>query len=111
MSFQQLAPAESGWKAVFSEPDGTESISRILAWAIGADKEAEITGVIVDPDDPSRIVAAASATSPGGGTFLRYRYVAPEPIVVTVPPVPTPVSAKDDDSPEQLAKSLLKRRR
>lgn len=108
MRVEQLTSAEPGWKAVFKEPDGSESMSRILGWAVLAGEEGEVAGMIVDPDEPSRIVPASSATSPGGGSFARYRFVQPEPIVVAAPP-PAPAPAKD--SPEQLAKSLLKRRR
>jgi len=109
---EQLTPAESGWKAVFKEPEGMESLSRVLAWAVLGAGESEICGVIVDPSDPSRIVPAADATSPGGGTFVRYRFVAPEPIVVAAPPkTPAPEEMKLEDAPEQLAKGLLRRKR
>ena len=106
MRIQQLTPAESGWKAVFKEPDGSESISRILGWALLGDDGA-IAGVVVDPADPARVVPAAEASSPGGGTFLRYRFVPPEPIVV---PAPAPPAVKEDTT-EQIAKGLLKRKR
>ena len=109
MRIETLTPAEPGWKAVFKEPDGSESLSRILGWAVLGGEEGEVAGVIVDPAEPSRIVPASNATSPGGGSFARYRFVQPEPIVVAAPAPPTPTPAQD--SPEQLAKSLLKRRR
>jgi len=105
---EQLTSAESGWKAVFKEPDGSESLSRVLGWAVMGGEEGEVAGVIVDPAEPSRIVPASSATSPGGGSFVRYRFVQPEPIVVAAPAPPAP---PPQDSTEQLAKSLLKRRR
>jgi len=110
MGIQQLVPAETGWKAVFSEPDGGESLSRIVAWAaVGEtdDDEAVVVGLIVDPSSPSEIVRAPEAFSPDGGNFVRYRFVAPEPpqIVVTQPePPPT-------DTAEEVAKKLIKRRR
>ena len=108
MRIDQLAWAEPGWKAVFKEPDGKESLSRIVGWAVVGGDETQIAGVIVDPNEPSRMALANEATSPAGGTFLRYRFIQPEPIVVAAPPPPAPSAT---DAPEQLAKSLLKRRR
>jgi hypothetical protein len=99
----QLVAAEHGWKAVFKEPDGAETVSRILGWAV-ADGGDELVGVIVDPGEPSRIIPAAGAASPGGGTFTRYRFVPPEP----PPPPPPPAPA---EAATQLAKGVLKRRR
>jgi len=106
----QLVNAEAGWKAVFKEPDGTESVSRILGWAVsGGSGESAVVGVIVDPSSPAEIVSAVDAVSPGGGAFSRYRYIAPDPIVVQ-PPAPPPPPPKDD-TVEQAAKGLLKRKR
>ncbi|HKI90798.1 MAG TPA: hypothetical protein VJ986_00735 [Gaiellaceae bacterium] len=111
MRIGHLVPAEPGWKAVFKEPDGGESQSRILAWAVSDDGDTDdgtgMFGVIVDPSAPSRIVRAADAVPPSGATFNRYRYVAPEPLVVRAP-APAPES---DDTAERLAKGLLKRKR
>jgi len=108
---EQLVAAEPGWKAVFKESDDSETMSRILGWAVG-DGGDELVGVIVDPAEPSRIVAAAGATSPGGGTFTRYRFVPPER---PPPPSPPPAAEAPEQKPEeaarQLAKSVLKRRR
>jgi hypothetical protein len=100
---EQLVAAEPGWKAVFKEPDGSETMSRILGWA-AVDGEDELVGVIVDPVEPSRIVPATGSTSPGGGSFVRYRFVPPEP----PPPPPPPAPA---EAATQLAKGVLKRRR
>jgi hypothetical protein len=110
---EQLVPAEVGWKAVFSEPDGAESVSRILSWAVVGDApdETRVVGVIVDPADPSRVVPAPGASSPGGGTFSRYRFVAPEPIVVAAPAPPPPAAPEPEDPAEQIAKGLLRRKR
>jgi hypothetical protein len=111
VQIKQLVPAEPGWKAVFKEPDGGESLSRILAWAVAegdAEAGAALFGVIVDPAEPTRIVNAADAAPPSGGEFSRYRYVAPEPIVVPGPPAPAP---PEEDPAEQLAKGFLRRKR
>ena len=111
MRIEQLVTAETGWRAVFKEPDGSESVSRILGWAVTGDgDETTVVGVIVDPAAPSQIVGAVDAVSPAGGSFSRYRYVAPEPIVVPAPPPPPP-EPKQDDTAEQLAKGFLKRKK
>ena len=102
MQIEQLTPAEPGWRAVFNEPDGTESLSRVVGWAILGGEESEISGVIVDPADPSRIIPASGAFSPGGGEFARYRFVPPDPIVLPAPAAPLP-AAEREDAPEQLA--------
>ena len=109
MRIEQLVSAESGWRAVFKEPDGGESLSRILGWAIlGSGDELELAGVIVDPSEPSRIVPASEAVAPAGGSFSRYRYVPPEPLPAAAP---APVAPAPEDTAEQLTKSFLKRRR
>ena len=113
MQIEQLIPAETGWKAVFAEPDGVESISRILGWAVRqGDDGGELVGLIVDPGQPSQIVAAVEASSPDGGTFSRYRFVAPDPLSVKVEaPPPPPAPEESESTAEQVAKGLLKRRK
>ncbi len=75
MSIQQLVPAETGWKALFEEPTEEITRSRIIGWALVETGGAvEIVGMIVDPTDPSRIIAAPGALSPGGGSFSRYGF-------------------------------------
>jgi hypothetical protein len=110
MRIKHLVSAEPGWKVVFKEPDGTESMSRVIGWAVADDDgdQTEVVGVIVDPAAPSQIVVAPDAVSPAGGAFSRYRYVAPEPIVVPAPPPPPP---PEPDEATKMAKSLLKRKR
>lgn len=112
---EQLVSAESGWKAVFKEPEGEESTSRIVGWAVtGSGDETSVVGVIVDPSEPSRLVVASEAVSPDGGSFSRYRYVAPPPPPPPPPPPAAPAAKEEptpQDSAQQLAKSLLKRRR
>jgi len=110
MAFKQLVPAEVGWKAVFTEPDGSESLSRIVAWASVDDGDGDssaVVGLIVDPSEPSAVVSAPGTISPDGGEFLRYRFVAPPaPKVVVEQPAPPPT-----DTAEEVAKKLIKRRR
>lgn len=113
MRIRQVVAAEAGWKAVFEERDGSESVSRILGWAVAGDEgeEPELFGLIVDPATPSRIVGAVDAVSPAGGEFRRYRYVAPEPIVVQPPAPPPPPPPEPPDPAEELAKGFLRRKR
>ena len=113
MAIRELVAAEPGWKAVFVEDDGTESVSRILCWAVAgnADEAGEVRGLIVDPSAPERVVRADEALSPAGGTFSRYRFVAPEPIIVPAPPPPPPPPAAEPDPAEELARGFLRRKR
>jgi len=111
MAIEQLVSAESGWRAVFAEPDGSESLSRILGWAVRGD---EVVGLIVDPAAPARIVSAAEAGSPSGGKFLRYRYVVEKPAPAPAAPAPAEDAEKTpapEDAAKQLVKSVIKRRR
>lgn len=110
MAIEQLVAAESGWRAVFAEPDGSESLSRIVAWAASGE---EVVGLIVDPATPARIVPAPEAGSPSGGKFNRYRYV-PEKAPAAAPPAKAGDEEKTpepEDAAKQLVKSVIKRRR
>jgi hypothetical protein len=110
VQIEQLVPAETGWKAVFKEPEGDETTSRILGWAVlTVADEHEVVGMIVDPLDPTQIVPAPDAGSPDGGSFSRYRFVPPEPIKIAAPPPPEEPAPQE--AATQLAKSVLKRGR
>ncbi len=75
MKIQQLVAAEPGWKAVFDDPDGATSQSRIVGWALAGSANAlEIVGLVVDPVQPTRVLPAPEATSLEGGTFARYGF-------------------------------------
>jgi hypothetical protein len=111
MAIQQLVSAESGWRAVFAEPDGSESMSRIVGWAV---QGGAVVGLIVDPAAPARIVAAAEASSPSGGKFNRYRYVAEKPAPAAPAGAPGAEGEEPpapEDAAKQLVKSVIKRRR
>jgi len=68
--FVQIVPADSGWRAVYQDPnDPTETeIARVAAWALSenAAGEREVVGLVADGN---RLVPAAEA-----GTLLRYGY-------------------------------------
>jgi hypothetical protein len=72
-----LVPAERGWRALYAGeyPEDEES-SRVVAWALTEDDEGvqEVVGMIVDPNDPSRIVPAAEGVTPVAVTFIRYGF-------------------------------------
>lgn len=71
-----LIPAGDGWRALFGHGSAAAR-SRIVGWAVVADEDGEqVVGMVVDPNDPSRIVAAPSATDPEAGAFTRYGFAA-----------------------------------
>ena len=107
MAIEQLVSAESGWRAVFAEPDGSESMSRIVGWAV---RDGSVVGLIVDPAAPSKVVPAADASSPSGGKFARYRYVAEKPAAAAAA-APGEGDKEPEDAAKQLVKSVIKRRR
>jgi hypothetical protein len=72
-----LVPAERGWRALYSGeyPEDEES-SRVVAWALTEDEEGvqEVVGMIVDPNDPSRIVRAPEGITSVATAFIRYGF-------------------------------------
>ncbi len=76
-SFSSLVPADSGWRALFADAEGAATgRSRVVAWGIvdGADG-SRVVGVIADPNDPRRLVAADETVDEDGGSLQRYGYV------------------------------------
>ena len=73
---QNLIPAGDGWRALFGHGSAAAR-SRIVGWAVVTGEDGEqVVGMVVDPNDPSRIVAAPSATDPEAGAFTRYGFAA-----------------------------------
>jgi hypothetical protein len=66
---QQFTAAHPAWRAVFDD----DSLVRVVAWAVVGD-EARIVGFVVDPTDPSRVIAAPEARTAEGAGFLRYGF-------------------------------------
>ena len=66
----EIVQAESGWRAVFEDPqDSSETeLARVAAWALVEDDTGgrEVVGLVVDG---TRLVPAAQA-----GKLLRYGY-------------------------------------
>lgn len=75
-TIQNLIPAGEGWRALFGH-GSMAARSRVIAWAIVAGEDGDqIVGMVVDPNDPSRIVPAPGATDPEAGSFSRYGFAA-----------------------------------
>lgn len=71
-----LIPAADGWRALFGHGSAAAR-SRIIGWAIvNGEGGDQIVGMVVDPNDPSRIVAATDANDPEAGSFSRYGFAA-----------------------------------
>ena len=75
-----LVPADSGWRAIYTDIDeeGDESreLTRIVAWALVEDEEGErsVVGMVVDATDPTQVVPAPDGASLSTPTFDRYGY-------------------------------------
>jgi hypothetical protein len=71
-----LIPAGEGWRALFGS--GSEAArSRVVGWAVvSGDAGERVVGMIVDPNDPGRIVPAPEAMDPESGSFSRYGFAA-----------------------------------
>jgi hypothetical protein len=72
-----LVPAERGWRALYTGeyPEDDES-SRVIAWALTEDESGgqEVVGLVVDPNNPSRIVPAEEGVTPVAVSFDRYGF-------------------------------------
>lgn len=71
-----LIPAAEGWRALFGHGSAAQR-SRVVGWAIVPGESGdEVVGLVVDPNDPSRIVPAPAAVDPETGAFTRYGFAA-----------------------------------
>ena len=73
MQFNSLIPAEPGWKALYGTDGLEESRSRIVAWGI-VEGDHQIVGIVVDPSDRTRLIAASEVVDPDGSTLIGYGY-------------------------------------
>jgi hypothetical protein len=72
-----MIAAESGWRALFAVDGEEVGRSRVIGWGSVEGKDGpELVGVIIDPNDPTRLVAASEVTDPSGGVLLRYAFSA-----------------------------------
>ena len=61
-----IVPADTGWRAIYGGQGADDSgLSRIVAWALleGADGARRIVGMVVDPQDRTRIVPVDATES------------------------------------------------
>lgn len=67
--------AEPGWRALFGIAGEEVGRSRVIGWAgIDGEDGSEIVGIIVDPNDPTRLVPAPDVVDPSGGALMRYGF-------------------------------------
>lgn len=75
-TIKSLIPAAEGWRALFGHGSAAQR-SRIIGWAVISGTEGdEIVGMVIDPNDPAKIIPAAQAVDPETGSFTRYGYAA-----------------------------------
>jgi hypothetical protein len=76
-SIHGLTTAEPGWRAFYTgELLGDTESARVVAWALvdRGEDGMEVVGMVVSPDDPTRIVPAPDAASVLAPDFERYGF-------------------------------------
>jgi hypothetical protein len=77
-----LVTAEPGWHALYrGEYEEDSERARVVAWALveAEDGGREVVGMVIDPNEPTQIVAAPDGASPLAPTFDRYGFRDLEP--------------------------------
>lgn len=73
-----IIPADAGWRAIYGgQAAGEESgLSRIVAWALVEDDSGDrrVVGMVIDPQNRSRIVTATSSESAQAGMLTGYGF-------------------------------------
>lgn len=71
-----LVAAEPGWRAIyFDEDDENRELTRIVAWALVEDDGTQdLIGLVIDSNDPTRIVPAPEGGSATAPRFDRYGF-------------------------------------
>jgi hypothetical protein len=72
-----LVPAEAGWRALYrGEYEEDAESARVVAWALveSADGSQNLVGMVVAPDEPTRIVPAPEGASAVAPQFDRYGF-------------------------------------
>jgi hypothetical protein len=72
-----LVPAEAGWRALYrGEYEEDAESARVVAWALveTADGSQDLVGMVVAPDEPTRIVPAPEGASATAPEFDRYGF-------------------------------------
>ena len=72
-----LVPAVPGWQALYrGEYEEDAESARVVAWALVEDEDGgqRVVGMVVDPDDSTRIVFAPDGASAMAPEFDRYGF-------------------------------------
>ena len=72
-----LVPAVAGWRALYrGEFEEDAESARVVAWALveTADGSQDLVGMVVAPDEPTRIVPAPEGASANAPQFDRYGF-------------------------------------
>lgn len=72
-----LVPAEPGWRALYSgEYEEDRESARVVAWALveSPDGTQDVVGMVVAPDEPTKIVPAPEGVSAIAPEFDRYGF-------------------------------------
>jgi hypothetical protein len=71
-----IIAADAGWRAIYGAQSGSEELSRIVAWALVEDESGSrrVVGMVIDPQNRTNIVTAASSASSQSGPLSRYGY-------------------------------------
>jgi hypothetical protein len=76
-TIHSLVPAVPGWRALYrGEYEEDAESARVIAWALvdSVDGGHEVVGLVVAPDDPTRILPAPDAASAIAPEFDRYGF-------------------------------------
>ena len=71
-----LVAAEPGWRAIYFDDDHEDrELTRVVAWALVEDDGAQdLIGLVIDSNDPTRIVPAPEGASATAPNFDRYGF-------------------------------------
>jgi hypothetical protein len=72
-----LVTADQGWRAIYlGNEEADRELTRIVAWALVEDEEGmrSVVGMVIDPNDPKRIVMAPDGASVTAPDFDRYGF-------------------------------------
>ena len=72
-----LVPAVAGWRALYrGEFEEDAESARVVAWALveTEDGRQDVVGMVLSPDEPTKIVPAPDGASSLAPTFDRYGF-------------------------------------
>lgn len=72
-----IIPADTGWRAIYGGQGPDESgLSRVVAWALVEDDDGSrrVVGMVVDPQDRTRIVTVDGTESQHAGALTGYGF-------------------------------------